>query len=114
MSQDIRISGRKIFISIPVQYTNPALRMSDGRVKLSSPYAVAIDKKPDSYIRSKDPGVQFGSELVNGEASIVLDLDELRLLGFRAARNVNKKAKQGLCRAAFSGIRTFQKDQDNG
>jgi hypothetical protein len=88
---DISIIGRKIFINVPVSWKNPAVKMSSGRIRLNGPGAQAIDKKPDSFIRSKDPGVQFGEQIVHGHATVALDLDELRLLAFRASRNLRSE-----------------------
>ena len=103
-------SGRKIFVNIPVSWKNPAVKMSNGRMRLNSPGAQAVDAKVGSWLREKDPGAQFGVQIVHGHATVVLDLDELRLLAFRASRNTSKKAKQGPAKAQFFGTLTFEGD----
>jgi hypothetical protein len=109
VSEGISIQGRRIFINIPVSWKNPAVKMSNGRMRLNSPGAQAVYAKTGSWIE-KDPGVQFGTQVVHGHATVVLDLDELRSLAFRASRNTSKKAKQGPAKAQFFGTSTFEGD----
>lgn len=105
---EIRQQGNFIFINLQVQGKVPAKLLSSGRIVPESSGMIEIDKKPDSWTRQRDPGVKFGTELTVGEATVSLDIRDLYSLAMRATRNRNKKAKQGVARAAFSGLRTFE------
>lgn len=101
-----------IVVRVPVKSIHKAMKHSNGKVTLMTDSYYGSAKQPDSHTRQMDPQVQFGTDEVAGEASVVIDLKQIRSLAFAAARNTSKKSKQGPARAAFSGIRTFTKEQE--
>ena len=104
---NIQQTGNTIIVTLGVNRTHRALQHSTGKIDRLSLAAYETDKKADSWVRSKDPGVKFGVEETAGLATITFNVDDLVALADRAAHNKNKTAKQGVARAKFTGRRDF-------
>jgi len=111
MNVKVSQTSDTIYVHFIVTGQNRAEKFNDGRVRLVSDLVYQGDKKADSWIRSRDPQIQFGTDTIDGTGHIIIRIDDLYRLAMRASRNKNKKAQQGPARAEFKGVRQFKPEE---
>lgn len=81
---------------------------ADSKIVPTTPATLEAVRQPDSWVKRRAKLVEIGTELVNGQIEIQIDMNQLVLLGLRSVRNKNKRAQQGPVLAKFVGKREFK------